>query len=101
MPLVEIKELVKHYPLGDTTVQVLHGVSASFEKGSFSSIMGPSGSGKSTFLNILGCLDIPTQGYYLLDGQDVSVLTAGKVALSGSASTPFAPMAYPIIFRCE
>jgi putative ABC transport system ATP-binding protein len=74
MAIVEVKDLVKHYDLGGIKVEALRGVSASFEEGGYSAIMGPSGSGKSTFLNLLGCLDVPTSGSYIISGDDVSQL---------------------------
>lgn len=74
MSIVEVIDLYKEYLLGDHTVQVLKGVDVTINEGEYVSIMGPSGSGKSTFLNILGCLDQPTSGQYLLGGTDVSTL---------------------------
>lgn len=66
--------VTKVYLMGTTRVRALAGVSIAFEEGEFWAIMGPSGSGKSTMLNVLGCLDRPTSGRYLLEGQDVAVL---------------------------
>ena len=71
---VRLENLCKVYEMGDQKVHALAGVSAGFEKGSFWAIMGSSGSGKSTMLNILGCLDHPTRGRYLIEGRDVASL---------------------------
>ena len=70
--LIEIKDMFKIYAQGDEPVHALDGVSVSIDYGEFVAIMGPSGSGKSTLLNILGCLDTPTSGSYLLDGIEVA-----------------------------
>jgi putative ABC transport system ATP-binding protein len=72
--VVHLDDVHKTYQLGTQQVQALRGISISFEQGSFWAIMGPSGSGKSTMLNLLGCLDRPSSGRYLLEGQDVSQL---------------------------
>ncbi len=73
-PLIETQDLVKDYPLGTQIVHALRGVSVAIQSGEMVAVMGPSGSGKSTFMTILGCLDSPTAGRYLLDGRDVSGL---------------------------
>ncbi|RBW63599.1 macrolide ABC transporter ATP-binding protein [Vibrionales bacterium C3R12] len=70
----------KHYKSGDEEVHALDGVSLSINKGEFLSILGPSGSGKSTLMNMLGCLDKPTSGEYLLNEEDVSALTGNQLA---------------------
>lgn len=70
--LIEIRDLRKTYEIGDEPVHALDGVSLSIDSGEFVAIMGASGSGKSTMLNILGCLDVPTSGSYLLDGIEVA-----------------------------
>lgn len=74
MILAEVRDLCKNYQVGPETVHALQQVNLAFEEGSYTAVMGHSGSGKSTFLNLLGCLDRPTSGRYLLGGQDVSQL---------------------------
>lgn len=80
MALIEIHNLRKTYDLGDIKVNALCGISTTIQKGEFIAIMGPSGSGKSTFMNILGCLDTPTEGKYILDGVDVEGLSRDELA---------------------
>jgi putative ABC transport system ATP-binding protein len=78
--IIELRDLVKTYKIGETEVQALKGVSYTIEDGDFLAIMGASGSGKSTLMNILGCLDKPTTGEYLLDGVAVSTLDKNTLA---------------------
>jgi putative ABC transport system ATP-binding protein len=78
--LIEVRDVKKDYELGETKVHALRGVSVAISQGEFVAIMGASGSGKSTFMNILGCLDRPTSGKYLLEGIDVSELSKKELA---------------------
>ena len=80
MSLIDVKNIKKSYPLGDLNLNILKGINLSVEAGEFVAIMGPSGSGKSTLMNILGCLDIPSSGKYLLDGIDVSKMKPDQLA---------------------
>jgi putative ABC transport system ATP-binding protein len=75
MSVVEIADVKKHYMLGDTRVDALRGVSMKIERGEFLAIAGPSGSGKSTILNMIGCIDSPSEGLVLIDGTEVEHLT--------------------------
>jgi putative ABC transport system ATP-binding protein len=79
-PVIAVRNLTKTYHLGQTKVRALRGVSLEIRRGEFVAIMGPSGSGKSTFMNLLGCLDQPTSGDYLLMGQLVSRMTPDQLA---------------------
>jgi putative ABC transport system ATP-binding protein len=78
--LIETDAVVKDYRLGTHKVHALRGVSVTIHAGEFVAVMGPSGSGKSTFMNLLGCLDTPTTGRYLLDGVDISHLAQDRLA---------------------
>jgi putative ABC transport system ATP-binding protein len=78
--MLKVNNLVKVYQTGKIAVTALKGVSFSISPGSFVSIMGPSGSGKSTLMNVLGCLDTPTEGEYILDGVDISCLEEQDLA---------------------
>ncbi len=80
MALIEAQKLSKVYSLGDVEVRALDGISTMIEKEEFVAIMGQSGSGKSTFMNVLGCLDTPTEGHYLLDGVDTGGLSRDALA---------------------
>jgi putative ABC transport system ATP-binding protein len=79
-PIIQIDDVHKYYDLGETRVHALRGVSLQIRQGEFVAIMGASGSGKSTFMNILGCLDTPTSGRYLLEGTPVSGLAKKELA---------------------
>ena len=78
--MIELKNIKKSFRVGDSSVEILHGVNLSVKKGEFIAIIGQSGSGKSTLMNILGCLDSPSSGSYLLDGQDISKFSGDELA---------------------
>ncbi|MDD5712198.1 MAG: ABC transporter ATP-binding protein [Smithellaceae bacterium] len=80
MELIEVENLSKIYDLGGSVVRALDGINCSVNKGEFVAIMGHSGSGKSTFMNLLGCLDEPTSGRYLLEGVNIGNLTRDELA---------------------
>ena len=80
LPLIDVRDLTKIYQLGEMTVNALQGVTLTIERGSFVAVMGASGSGKSTLMNLIGCLDRPTSGHYLLDGVPVESLDRDQLA---------------------
>lgn len=80
MSLLQIKDIKRDFKLGSETLHVLKGINLTIEKGEYVALMGPSGSGKSTLMNILGCLDTPTSGEYILNGKDVSKMTDTELA---------------------
>jgi putative ABC transport system ATP-binding protein len=98
-PVLDIRNVTKIYGQGETEVHALRGVSMTVERGDFVAIMGSSGSGKSTLMNIVGCLDIPSTGQYLLDGVDVSRLSDRQLALVRNRRIGFVFQAFNLIAR--
>ena len=79
-PIIEIKNITRDFPLGSEIVHVLKGIDLTINKGEYVALMGPSGSGKSTLMNLLGCLDTPTGGTYVLNGKRVSEMQDEELA---------------------
>ncbi|MBM4015737.1 MAG: ABC transporter ATP-binding protein [Planctomycetes bacterium] len=92
-----MRDVHRHYRMGDSVVRALDGVTFEIERGSYWAIMGPSGSGKSTLLNLLGCLDRPTAGAYLLGGEDVSRLTDDQLSEERSVKLGFVFQSFQLI----
>ncbi len=97
--MIQLKSITKTYQMGKVQVPVLHGLDLVIHDGEMVAIMGPSGSGKSTLMNILGCLDIPTSGRYLLDGSDVSRLSSNQLAKVRSRKIGFVFQSFNLIPR--
>ena len=99
MNVIELKDIVKSYAMGDTTVYALNHLTLSFEKGKFTSIVGPSGSGKSTLMNVLGCLDRPTSGEYILEGKNIARYTDDELAHTRNARIGFVFQSFNLLSR--
>ncbi len=78
--VIEIRQITRDFPLGNEIVKVLKGIDLDIDRGEYVAIMGPSGSGKSTLMNLLGCLDTPTSGHYILNGKDASQMSDDELA---------------------
>jgi putative ABC transport system ATP-binding protein len=97
--MIQLDDVRKVYGMGKMNVPVLHGINLTIDDGEMVAIMGPSGSGKSTLMNILGCLDIPTGGRYLLDGADVSRLSNNRLAKIRSRKIGFVFQSFNLVPR--
>ena len=99
MNLLSVRDIVKIYRTGDVELRALDGVSFSVDQGEFVSIMGHSGSGKSTMMNILGCLDVPDEGSYILDGREVASLSRDELADIRNAKIGFVFQGFNLLPR--
>jgi putative ABC transport system ATP-binding protein len=99
MSLIDVRNIVKIYRTGDVELRALDGVSFSVERGEFVSIMGHSGSGKSTMMNILGCLDVPEEGEYALDGERTDRLSKDELAKIRNAKIGFVFQGFNLLPR--
>jgi putative ABC transport system ATP-binding protein len=99
MPLIDARNISKSYKLGDIELRALDNISTTIDKGEFVAIMGHSGSGKSTFMNVLGCLDTPTSGHYLLDGVDMGGLTRDDLAEIRNSKLGFVFQGFNLLSR--
>jgi putative ABC transport system ATP-binding protein len=97
--LIHTRDLVKIYRMGDTEIRALDRISIDIGKGEFVAVMGPSGSGKSTFMNVLGCLDRPTSGQYILDGKPVSELAGDELAAVRNRNIGFVFQQFNLLAR--
>jgi putative ABC transport system ATP-binding protein len=99
MSVISVKDIVKTYHVGDITVRALRGASMDVQAGEFVAVTGPSGSGKSTLMHILGCLDRPTSGQYVLDGQDVSRMSKDELAIIRNRKIGFVFQGFNLLSR--
>ncbi|MGH3888664.1 MAG: ABC transporter ATP-binding protein [Pseudonocardiaceae bacterium] len=97
--MIQLEDVTKVYRMGSVEVRALYGVDLAIDDGDLVAIMGPSGSGKTTLMNILGCLDVPTNGRYLLDGIDVSTLSDNRLAKIRSRKIGFVFQSFNLVPR--
>ena len=100
-PVIDVRAVTKTYGAGDTAVHAVRGVDLLVQRGEYVAVMGASGSGKSTLMNVLGCLDVPTSGQYLLDGLDVAELDDHALALVRNRRIGFVFQAFNLIPRTD
>jgi putative ABC transport system ATP-binding protein len=98
-PLIKLTGITKTYVMGDVEVHALRGVNLEFQRGEFVAIMGASGSGKSTLMNILGCLDVPNSGVYIIDGEEASKLSANQLAVLRNRKMGFVFQSFNLLPR--
>jgi putative ABC transport system ATP-binding protein len=98
-PMISVADLRKTYVMGDVEVNALQGVSFDIQRGEFVAIMGPSGSGKSTLMNLIGCLDTPSSGSYVLDGAEVADLTGNDLSAVRARKLGFVFQQYMLLPR--
>lgn len=97
--MIELQDLTKMYTIGTVEVHALNGVTLSIPRGEMTAIMGPSGSGKSTLMSMMGCLDVPTSGSYVLDGEEVGSLGGNRLAETRSRKIGFVFQIYTLLPR--
>jgi putative ABC transport system ATP-binding protein len=98
-PIIQLRDLAKTYHTGEVEVKAVRGVSLAIQRGAFVAVMGASGSGKSTLMNIVGCLDQPTEGSYLLDGVSVAELNRKQLAVLRNAKLGFVFQSFNLLAR--
>src|SRR4029453_19247313 len=97
--VIAVRNLVKTYVVGEVEVKALRGVNLDVQKGEFLAVTGPSGSGKSTLMHIIGCLDRPSSGQYILDGQDVSTMSKDALAAVRNKKIGFVFQGFNLLSR--
>jgi putative ABC transport system ATP-binding protein len=98
-PVISVKNLIKRYIVGEVEVRALRGLSMEVQRGEFLAVTGPSGSGKSTLMHIIGCLDRPTSGQYILDGEDVSQMSKDQLATVRNRKIGFVFQGFNLLSR--